>query len=200
MTRPQNKPRPRPVYDCACGDHCFTALTQGYITLVSPEDRRFLEERAWNARVQECRQVYVTAKRNDESLRLHREIMGAQRTEDYVDHVNGNGLDNRRRCTLTGAAQLRASCAVGNGQNKRPRTSFRNTRIPGVKGVYFVAGLAKPYRARIMARGDLYHIGYFDSLIEAAEAYNIKAREVHGDNACLNDLSAIEERARAAAE
>lgn len=196
--RPQNQPRPRPVFDCACGDHCFTALTQGYVALVSPEDRGFLEERAWNARVQECRQVYVTAKRNDETLRLHREIMGVTRPDEYVDHANGNGLDNRRRCTLTGKEQLRVSCAVGNGQNKRPRTTFRNTRIPGVKGVYFVAGLAKPYRVRIMARGDLHHVGYFDSLVEAAAAYNTKAREVHGAFACLNDLAAIEEKARAA--
>lgn len=193
MTRPQNQPKPRPVIACECGDHCFANLTSPYVTLVSPEDAYILEERAWSvSSKEEGRKRYAVSTRNLEALRLHRVIMKVVRRVDYVDHVNGNSLDNRRYCTITNKVQLRVSCPVTNGQNKQPRKLACHTRIPGVKGVYRIEGaMMKPYRARIMCRGELHSIGYFESLLEAAEAYNRKASELHGEFAFLNDLDAI---------
>lgn len=197
--RPQNRTQPRPVTPCACGDHVFVALTGPYLTLLSPEDSDLAEERAWSLSSHEDgrKRYAVSTSQQEGALRLHREVLQRMvgrrlKRNEYGDHVNGWGLDNRRRCTIRGKDQLRLSCPVTNGQNKRPRRLACHTRIPGVKGVYLVeAAGRKPYRARIMSRGELHSIGYFATLAEAAAAYNEKAKEVHGTFACLNDLDAI---------
>ena len=45
-----------------------------------------------------------------------------------------------------------------------------------------------PYTARIKVNGSDTVIGEFDDEIEAARAYDRKAREIHGEKARVNDV------------
>jgi len=92
-----------------------------------------------------------------------------------VDHINGNKLDNRKE-------NLRNCTLYENNLNKDKRR--HNTT--GFKGVDFFKQYQK-YRARVRYDKKEYHLGYFDNAEDAAKAYNIKALELHGEFARLND-------------
>jgi hypothetical protein len=102
---------------------------------------------------------------------LHRLLTGWS----YVDHKNGDGLDNRRE-------NLRQATHGENVANARRRAD--NTS--GYKGVHKNSRRGRPWKAGIRADGRMRHLGYYDSPIDAARAYDIAAREVFGEFARLN--------------
>lgn len=92
---------------------------------------------------------------------------------DYVDHVDGNKLNNS-------ADNLRA-CSNSENLCNRGMTKGRSAS----KGVFFnkktnkwIASIMKDYKAK--------HIGCFDTETEAAMAYDAAAKVVHGEFARLN--------------
>lgn len=101
---------------------------------------------------------------------LHREVLGLKHCGQQVDHINHDGLDNRRE-------NLRACTARENSANtRRPRTK-------PYRGVY-----ANPvsYRARIKHEGRTLGLGNYRNPEEAAKAYDRKARELFGAFAITN--------------
>lgn len=180
MTTSSKSKRSKPeAHACACGDHVFASLTQGFVTLVSPEDRHFLEEYLWQAHRAKCG-VYARRcpVKGEKGILLHRQILDVADGHEG-DHGNLNTLDNRR-------SNLREAETSQNRANRRP-FKRRSTRIPeGVKlpkGVTFdPARKARPYRARIGNR----HIGLFDCPVKAGEAYDAHAAQVYGQFARLN--------------
>lgn len=104
---------------------------------------------------------------------LHRFLLNA-RPDEQVDHINGNGLDNRR-------INLRL-CSNEQNQYNRPVPSNNSS---GYKGVSFHKH-TKKWRATIGYEGKHKHIGYFDSVEEAAKAYDSAAIELYGEFARLN--------------
>jgi hypothetical protein len=107
------------------------------------------------------------------SIRLHRFLMDAPEGTQ-VDHINGDGLDNRR-CNLRFATQA---------QNQANQRSARGSSSM-FKGVGWFKQ-TKRWVARIKKDKKEYHLGYFDDEIKAAEAYDIKAKELFGEFAKLN--------------
>jgi hypothetical protein len=91
-----------------------------------------------------------------------------------VDHINGNGLDNRK-------ANLRICTPSQNGCN-RNRISRSQS---GFKGVRWLKERCN-WRAEIGLYSRHYNLGSFSSAIEAALAYDKAARELHGEFAHLN--------------
>ena len=91
-----------------------------------------------------------------------------------VDHVNGNGLDNRR-------ANLRQATNQQNSQNR----GLSSINTSGYKGVGFDRRRRK-WRAYIHVDGRQRHLGYFTTAPEAAAAYDIAAIEHFGDYARTN--------------
>lgn len=99
---------------------------------------------------------------------MHRAILGAP-GHLHVDHINGDGLDNRR-------ANLRTATLAQNRWNE----GVRKNNLSGFKGVSFVAAKAK-WRAEINASGRKHHLGYFATAEDAGAAYAAAAKELHAD-------------------
>jgi hypothetical protein len=91
-----------------------------------------------------------------------------------VDHINGDGLCNLRE-------NLRLCTHSENLHNRGKQ--INNTS--GYKGVYFHKQ-SKKFTAKIRLEGKTTSLGYYDSPIEAAQAYDAKAREIFGEFARTN--------------
>ena len=93
-----------------------------------------------------------------------------------VDHINHNGLDNRKE-------NLRE---VTQAQNQRNRRSNKNSSSQ-YKGVSWFKR-DKKWHAQIKHKGKGIHLGYFTCEHQAALAYNKKALELWGEYALLNEV------------
>ena len=97
---------------------------------------------------------------------VHRKIMNAS-SGQIIDHINHNGLDNR-------PGNLRF---VTNGQNRQRSLCRPQGKYP-FHGITFQAG---KWRARIWHKNIFYHLGCFNTPIEAAKSYDRAAKEKFGE-------------------
>jgi hypothetical protein len=109
------------------------------------------------------------------TLAMHRLIM-APPAGLCVDHINHDGLDNRR-------CNLRICTQRENSSNMR---AHRDSNSP-FKGVCYEKAFSR-WRASIGFKGVTIYLGIFPSEIDAALAYNEAALKYHGEFACLNDV------------
>ena len=152
-------------------------LVRGGIALIDDADAHLITGRYYEQRVKGSRTSYARRAgpyRND-SL-LHRAILDAPRGV-FVDHINGNGLDNRR-------ANLRLCSHRHNLANRRKQTN--NSRP--YKGVTLKTEkfLRKPWVASIGGHASYAYLGIYATAEEAAAAYDIAAVLRYGEFACLN--------------
>ena len=89
-----NRQKKHEITDCECGHHCFTKTSQWLTVLVSPEDRRWLEDYAWSAQGNYVNQpFYAQSSRyyrdTGKSRLLHQVITGHK--IKMIDHKDGNG-------------------------------------------------------------------------------------------------------------
>lgn len=156
------------------------ALSGGHVLIVDEADYPLAASRVWHPQQGKAGSHYAAVTRtvNGRQVKcyLHREIVGASRGQ-RVDHVNGNGLDNRRE-------NLRLCSNADNMRNMRVSQARGSSRFKGVS--WFVRH--ELWRAYIVVDYKQIHLGYFKSEHEAAEAYNAAARERFGKFARLNEL------------
>jgi len=107
------------------------------------------------------------------NLPIHRLITNPP-TDMMIDHINGNGLDNRKE-------NLRICTNAQNLCNQ----GLNNKNTSGYKGVSWFK-ITKKWRAQISFNNKPVHIGYYKDVEEAARAYDKKALELHGKFAKLN--------------
>ena len=93
---------------------------------------------------------------------------------ELVDHINGDGLDNRRD-------NLRVASPSENSRNQRRKSSNKS----GFKGVCWHK-YTKKWTARITVEGKQKSLGYFDTPEDAYEAYCKEAIEKYGKYARLD--------------
>ena len=110
---------------------------------------------------------------------MHDIIMGTVYESINIDHENHNGLDNQEH-NLRGCTRSQNICNKNKSKNKVLSSVY--------KGVHRAAG---KWRARIHLLGKDTHLGYFNTEIEAALAYNSKAKELQGEFACLNVIEPL---------
>lgn len=115
----------------------------------------------------------VSQKKRRRHFRMHRLILDAP-TGVIVDHVNRNGLDNRR-CNLRLCTNAQNQCNRGRPKN--------NTSL--YKGVSFCRSTGR-WSVKIQNLGEYIWIGRFETPEEAAWAYDDAAREHFGEYAYLN--------------
>src|SRR3990167_9598643 len=120
--------------------------------------------------------VRVSGKRV--TCRMHRLILGAL-PGTQVDHINGNGLGNRR-------ANLRFAT---HAENQRNRGVFKRSKS-GFKGVIFIARSFN-WMAKIKLNGRIIYLGFFHDKESAASAYDAAAFKYFGEFARFNFPQAI---------
>lgn len=104
---------------------------------------------------------------------MHRFLLNPPRNK-IVDHINRNGLDNRR-------ANLRICTYTQNNGN-----FFMGVRNKsGYKGVSWHKATNK-WRATLLYKGEQQYLGIYDDKLEAAKAYNEAAIKYFGEFARPN--------------
>jgi hypothetical protein len=144
--------------------------------IVDAEDYDFLSQ--WNWTYYAHRRTFYAkrfagARKAQKAYYMHREIISTP-LGMATDHINGNGLDNRR-------CNLRACSPVENlyGMGKRQGTVSR------YKGVAYKKD-TKKWFAQIMHHRKHYNLGYYNKEEDAAKRYNEVAVQMFGEYARLN--------------
>lgn len=120
------------------------------------------------------RYIWHPNEKRVEAVLMHRAIMSPP-PGMLVDHINGDGLDNRK-------SNLRVVTPTENNFNRKAKRIDNTT---GYTGVY--QSKAKgPYLARVQSGGKVWNLGTFRCPIEAAIFRDIAALEIQGPMATLN--------------
>jgi len=139
-------------------------LTQGKVAIVDDEDYEELAKYKWCA-IQAPNGLWY-AQRHDpaqggrrKTILMHRALMAGDSPLE-VDHINGDGLDNRRE-------NLRLTTKSGNQRNRKAHRAGR------LVGAHLVSGSCrrKPWRAQIWDGKHMHHLGYFATEQEANECF-----------------------------
>ena len=93
-----------------------------------------------------------------------------------IDHVNGDGLDNRR-------CNLRIATRSQNQMNRKPKRGA-SSRYKGV----FWSDDHKKWQSAAQLNKERYHLGFYNGEEEAAKAYNVFAAQHFGEYARLNEV------------
>jgi hypothetical protein len=136
-------------------------LTQGKVALVDDEDYEYLNQFKWCAHNRRntsyaVRALPIDKNEKQNTIKMHRVIINTPK-EMETDHINGNGLDNRRE-------NLRIVTTRQNQQNLHIKKS---SKYPGV---CWEAGRSR-WRSTIQIAGKLHTIGRFENEEDAATAY-----------------------------
>ncbi|WP_433963645.1 hypothetical protein [Tunturiibacter gelidiferens] len=158
-------------------------LSRALVARVDEADYDELSKHKWYARYSESsrswyafRSGYVNGKRS--TIQMARQILGLKHGDArQPDHKNHDTLDNVR-------GNLRIATRKQNCRNRRRRTDNVST----FKGVSWNKGASKSgrWRAQIWVNGTNKLIGHFDDPIEAAKAYDRRARQEQGEFAYTN--------------
>ena len=133
-------------------------IVLGYEVLVDEQDYELVKSFGLSIVVRDhLRHVYINTQPYYKKP-LHRILLGVEDPNIIVDHINGNGLDNRKH-------NLRLTTKVGNALNMRVNHN-KKSGLP--KGVYKER---EGYKAQIRVNKRDEYLGHFSSISEAEAAY-----------------------------
>lgn len=172
------------VYDNLDEEALFSVISVGkYFALVEPADFELVRLRTWHPLHGHNGKVYAYTSTTCGSVYMHRLIAGTPAGYE-TDHVNGNGLDNRR-------VNLRTATASQNSANMwKPRRPGGGPHSSQYKGVSWDRSRSK-WQAKITVSGLCRNLGRYGSEADAATAYDTAAREAWGDFALVNFVDGV---------
>ena len=153
------------------GNVAYIPLTQGYEAIIDADDVPLVEHLQWHAspiRTNTYALAATWVNGKTKLVRLHRIIMRPADGQ-VVDHIDGDGLNNRR-------SNLRFASHQQNNCNSKRRADNRS----GVKGVFWDKQRRK-WQAQISVGGRSIALGRFASLDAAAAAYADASQRLHGE-------------------
>ena len=154
----------------------YIPLTRGLHAIVDAEDYEWLSQYKWHAtKPTGSGRVYAARGKSGATIFMHRMIMRPPEGK-VVDHVNGNGQDNRR-------GNLRVCTPLQNSRNRRKHRDGKSRFIG-------VSPCGKKWQAFVGRR----YVGVFEDEVEAAKARDRKAKEMYGEHAWLNFPPKSDER------
>lgn len=138
-------------------------LSRGLFALVDEADFETVNQHKWFASkgsrtFYAARNVVLDGRRT--VVRMHQVLLGMPKDVD-IDHVNGDGLDNRR-------ANLRTTSRSQNNFNQHRKQRGCSSKYRGVTWSRYHG----KWQAQIKAHGKYKLIGRFDDELEAALAYD----------------------------
>lgn len=148
-------------------------LSQGKVARVDDSDYEWLMQWRWFA-VRNGKYWYAVRREKGSVIFMHRVIMHASQGVD-IDHRDGNRLNNQRLENLR---------VCKDGENQRNRRLNKNSTT-GYKGVSLKKA-GRKYCAKVVFKGKDFYLGRFSDPVEAARAYDKKAKELFGEFAKLN--------------
>lgn len=140
----------------------------GHFILIDEEDYPIVSRFSWHIKPNRNTFYALTNVRiggRQTQVSMHRLIMGLPSSE--IDHKNRNGLDNRK-------SNLRACTKKQNSYNRVRSNKF------GFRGVYKPKNSSR-YAIQIQKDGKKYHKRGFAAAEEAARAYDLLNKELHGE-------------------
>jgi hypothetical protein len=154
------------------------------VTLVDDEDYDYLIKLKWSASKKgdnkyAIRRQYVE-ERNEKGRKktvkvsMHRIILGVTDKNQFIDHIDGNGLNNQR-------SNLRLASSHENNRNIRKKKNCSSK----YKGVSWLPKFKK-WKVDICVDGKKKGLGLFKNEEEAARAYDRMAKIHFGEFAWLN--------------
>ena len=149
-------------------EYCLVPLSQGQFAIIDKEDAPLIGAHNWRLKARRA----VTGER---ALCMGRFVSKDPKGLRVV-HKNENLLDNRKE-----NLKLGTSSKVGGGSRKKAAASSIH------KGVCLDKRRRK-WIARIKFKRKYYWLGYFALEVDAARAYNMRAKVLFKDFARLNNL------------
>lgn len=135
-------------------------LTQNKVAIIDDEDYEYINQWKWDAH-KSGRSWYAE---RQGSTKMHRIINNTPKGYD-TDHINGDGLDNRR-CNLR---------TVTRRQNTQNRHTPKSSKYPGVHWIK----RDKRWQSRIRVGKDRISLGYFRTEIVAYYAYLLALEKIY---------------------
>ena len=163
----------KPVRKCRIVDDvAYVPLTQGCEAIIDSSDLHLVDGHNW----------FVHKKRNTayaatswprsggetQHVLMHR-LLIPDVGDALVDHIDGNGLNNRR-------SNIRQATQAENLQNV-PR---RRLGISGLRGAHW-NGRNKTWVSQITAHGKVHNLGIFPTAEAAHDAYREASLRLHGE-------------------
>lgn len=151
-------------------------LASGGVALADLADAELLSQHNWH-KIPAAKTIYAATNLPRQGggyrpAKMHRLILGDDDPR-CVDHINGDGLDNRR-------ANLRYADRSQSCFNRSAFLKDGREQPGGVKGVSWSASSRK-WKASISAYGERFHLGYFAAFAEAVSARLEAEARLHGE-------------------